>query len=107
MKLLLDECVDVHFRTYIAGHEVFTTKYMGWTGISNGRLLALAAANGFDAMLTTDHSVIAQQNLSTLPLAVVVLDVASNDLTDLVTLLPNLLTALPTLAPRSCVEIRA
>ncbi len=54
MKILLDESIDVEFRTRITGHDVFTVAYMGWKGLSNGALLARAAADGFDAMITTD-----------------------------------------------------
>lgn len=74
---------------------------MGWNGIKNGRLLALAAGAGFDAMLTTDKSIEHQQNRANLPLAVIVLDVPSNDLPHLLPLVPSLLAVLANLAPKS------
>ena len=46
---------------------------MGWSGVKHGRLLALAAQS-FDAFITVDKNLPYQQNLSTLPIAVVVLE---------------------------------
>ena len=42
MKLLLDECLDSRLRRDLPDHEVKTVQEMGWDGIKNGRLLALA-----------------------------------------------------------------
>ena len=42
MKVLLDECLDWRLRRDLPGHEVKTVQEMGWDGIKNGRLLALA-----------------------------------------------------------------
>jgi len=105
MKILLDECVDVRLRTDIVGHDVFTVAFMGWKGIHNGRLLALAAADGFDALITTDRGYEHQQNLATLPVAIVIVMAPSNDFDDVRLFVPSLLTALQTLAPRSLVRV--
>jgi|SRR5881394_307614 predicted nuclease of predicted toxin-antitoxin system len=105
MKLLLDECLDIRFRQHLIGHDAFTVSFMGWSGISNGRLLALAAAEQFDALVTTDRNLEHQQNLTTLPLAVVVLLAASNDIADLTTLVPDLLGALTSLKPRTLIHV--
>ena len=43
MKLLLDENLPHKLRHEIAGHEVVTAGYMGWSGIENGELLALVS----------------------------------------------------------------
>jgi hypothetical protein len=86
VKLLLDECVPVDFRHHVIGHDVFTCVSMRWTGIGNGRLLALAAGDGFEAVITTDGNMEHQINPATMPVAVVILDVPSNDLADLVPL---------------------
>jgi hypothetical protein len=42
-------------RNELPGHEVFTTSYMGWTGIGNGELLRRAATAGFDVLITNDR----------------------------------------------------
>jgi len=50
---------------------------MGWCGRKNGELLALAAAE-FEAFITVDQNLPYQQNIATLPIAVVVLVTPSN-----------------------------
>jgi len=101
MKVLLDENLPHELRHHLAGHDAFTVSYMGWGGKKNGALLKLAGANGFDVFLTMDNGVAYQQNTATLPLAVVVLRAPSNDMSDLVPLVPALLVRLKQLAPRS------
>ena len=98
---MLDECVDGRLRTRIPGHEVYTVAYMGWAGTKNGELLRLAAAHGFEALLTTDRSIRHQHNPATLPLSVIWLDVASDDVDDLLPLVEPLLALLLTLTPRT------
>jgi hypothetical protein len=105
MKLLLDECVHQDFRHDIAGHDVYTVGYQRWSGIKNGRLLTLAAANGFDALVTTDRNLEYQQKLATLPPAIVVLQPRSHDLEDLYAPVPNLLAALASLEPRAITHV--
>jgi len=51
-------------------HEVKTVSEMQWSGITNGKLLALAAGQ-FDVFITVDKNMSRQQNLSTLPLPVI------------------------------------
>ena len=72
---------------------------MGWSGKENGELLALAADSGFDAMLTKDAGVQYEQNLSNLPLSVIILKAATNDLEDVLPLVPALLGLLKNLSP--------
>src|SRR4051794_4424394 len=90
----------------LTGHDAYSVVYMGWNGIKNGRLLALAAADGFGAFLTTDRNLEHQQNLATLPIAIIVLEAASNDIGDMLPLVPNLLTALNSLQRRSVTHVR-
>src|SRR6266566_3966206 len=106
MKLLLDECLPVDVRLLIQGHDVFTVAFMGWRGIKNGQLLALAGNNGFDALVTTDSSIERQQNLSTLPVAVIILHAPSNDIDDLKPLVPGLHTVLGSLVAKSIHHVR-
>lgn len=77
---------------------------MGWSGVSNGKLLALAAVD-FDAFITVDKNLPYQQNLSTLPIAVVLLDAYSNELAVLLPLVPRLEQALSSLAPGTFIRI--
>ena len=105
MKVLLDECVDVALRTQIVGHEVFTVSYMKWKGLRNGQLLAAAVAEGFEVLLTTDRSVPYQQHLATLPIAVVILHAATNDLEDLEPLVPGLRAVLNHVQPGTVSDV--
>ena len=77
---------------------------MGWAGVKNGKLLALAA-NEFDAFLTVDKNLPYQQNLTTLPIAVLVLDAVSNELSELLLLVPALERELSSLKSRTYVRI--
>ena len=106
MKILLDECMPQRFRAHVVGHDVFTTGYMGWAGIKNGALLALAANDGFDALVTTDKNIQFQQNVTALPIAVVVLDAVGNDIPSLLPLVPPLLAVLANLPPRTVTHVR-
>jgi predicted nuclease of predicted toxin-antitoxin system len=89
MKLLLDENLPHQLRRELPGHDCFTVAYMGWAGIENGELLALAASEGFEALITKDADLQYEQNLKDPPMAVVVLRAASNDLDDIRPLLPR------------------
>jgi hypothetical protein len=68
--------------------------------------LALAAAS-FDAFVTVDKNLAFQQNLATLPIAVLVLDSVSNELHALLPLMPTLERELEKVVPRSYVVVRA
>ena len=79
MKILLDENIDVRFKKYFpVAYEVFTVKDMGWKGIKNGELLLLLKQNAFKAWIVVDKNIPYQQNVSTLPCLVIVLDVYRN-----------------------------
>ena len=106
MRLLLDESVPATLRRHLPKHEVRTAVEMGWSGVKNGQLLALAAASGFEAFITVDKNLPFQQNLSTLPIALLVLDALSNEVQKLRPLLPKLELELVSLKPRTYVLIR-
>jgi hypothetical protein len=100
MRLLLDESIPSRLRRSLNEHSVRTVVEAGWSGVKNGRLLALAAAE-FDAFVTVDKNLPFQQNLATLPIALVVLDSVSNELSVLLPLVPALLRELASLKPKS------
>jgi predicted nuclease of predicted toxin-antitoxin system len=89
MRLLLDESVPRRLGRSLGNHEVRTVVDMGWSGVKNGRLLALAALE-FDALITVDKNLPHQQNLSSLPVSVVLLDARSVTLAELLALVPAL-----------------
>jgi uncharacterized protein DUF5615 len=89
VKILLDECVDRRLAKEIYGHEVQTVAGMGWAGIKNGDLLALAEKQ-FEVFVTVDRNLSFQQNLTVYNIAVIVLRGRSNRLRDLRPLVPEL-----------------
>lgn len=82
MKILLDECVPKRLGRALFEHQVMTTPQAGWAGIKNGELLGRAAED-FDIFVTVDRNLAFQQNLSSLPLPVVVIHARSNKLRDI------------------------
>jgi hypothetical protein len=93
MRILLDECIDRRFAREIVGYEVKTVPQMGWAGVKNGKLLALAVKE-FDVFITVDRNLTFQQNIPRFDIAVVVLQAPSNSLAALKPLAPNLLAVL-------------
>jgi hypothetical protein len=106
MKVLLDECLPVDLRLHIANHEVFTVAFMAWKGLKNGRLLSAAAQAGFEVMVTADGGIPYQQDPARLPFAVVVLNAASNQLADLLPLVPALQGALDALPAKGIYRVQ-
>ena len=104
MRLLLDESVPSRLRRSLVGHEVRTVVEMGWSGVKNGELLALAATE-FDAFITVDKNLPYQQNLAMLPVAVIVLDAPSIELPALLPLLPALERVLASLNRKTYVRV--
>ena len=107
MKLLLDENLPHQMRLELPGHEVVTTAYMKWVGVENGELLRLAAAAGFDALLTNDRGLEYEQNLNALPIAVVVVIAKSNTIEAIRPLYGQLLMTLQGLSPRAFAKLSA
>jgi len=93
MRLLLDECVDWRLLRDLFEFDAKTVRQMGWTGIENGELLALAERE-FDVFVTVDKNLSFQQNLAGLRISVLVLRGRSLRLSDLRVLVPKLRTAL-------------
>jgi len=107
VKLLLDENLPHQVRLELPGHDVFTTAYMKWGGIENGELLRLAAAAGFDALITNDRGLEYQQNLGALPLAVIVIVAKANTIEAIRPAYRELLEILKRLRPCEFVKLSA
>ena len=88
MRILLDESLPRPLARLLPEHEVRTVAAMGWTGIRNS---------------TADQNLGHQQNLSALP--IVVLVAPTNRIEYLRPLIPALLRTLQTLAPRQLVRV--
>jgi hypothetical protein len=84
----------------LVGHDVSTVAHEGWASLANGALPRQAAV-AFDVLLTADQNIEFQQNLSALPLTVIVLVAASNRLESLEPLVPAVLDAVNHLKART------
>ena len=81
MKILFDEGMPKSLaRHFPKGMEVSAVRQMGWDTKDNGELLQLAARESFRAMITLDRNMEHQQNLDTLPIAVIVLHSLEQDI---------------------------
>ena len=80
MKILLDENIDVKFKTPFPAddHQVYTVRDRQWSGTKNGALLKLIQENQFDCWVVADKNLPYQQNIASLPCIAVVLDVFRN-----------------------------
>jgi predicted nuclease of predicted toxin-antitoxin system len=100
MRVFLDECVDWRLARDLVGHQIMTARQMGWSSIENGQLLALAAQE-FDVFVTVDRNLSYQQNLTAVPISVIVLRAATNRLAELRLLVPEVLAAIGSAKPGS------
>jgi predicted nuclease of predicted toxin-antitoxin system len=78
MKLLLDENLPKRLKQDFTECEIFITADLGWTGVTNGRLLELLIANNFNALLTFDKNLQHQQNFTRCSIAVLVIEASDN-----------------------------
>lgn len=106
MRVLLDECVPKRLRRELPGHDVVTVVEMGWSGITNGKLLALAAEH-FECFLTVDANIEKQQHLPAIPVAILLVRAVSNDPITLAAMGPEIQAALSTIQPRQFVTVVA
>ena len=104
MRLLLDESIPVELKHHLPAHQVSSVREMGWAGSRNGLLLA-RAARPFDVLITVDRNIQFQQNLASLPIAVIVLAAQANTLPALIPLVPKLEAALPSISPRKLIVV--
>src|ERR1039457_4514815 len=99
MRTLIGECLDWRLGRALTGHDCLSVQKMGWGGIKNGRLPALAQAE-FGVFLTADRNLNFQQNTTKFQIAVVVLVAGSTQLNKTLPLMPKVLALLPGLTPR-------
>ena len=94
VNILLDECVDRRFARDLVGHSVTTVQRRGWSGIKNGKLLALAEKE-FDAFITVDRKLSSQQDLTKFRISVLLPRARTNRLEHIRPLAAGLLEKLP------------
>ena len=89
----------------LRGYElVVTVPEAGLAGLKNGELLRRVVGM-FDVFITTDKSIQYQQNLAAHAIAFVLLRVQSNDITDILPLVPRLIARLDGLGAGELVVI--
>ena len=106
MRILLDESVPGRLGALLTGHSTVTVQRQGRASVKNGKLLALAA-DEFDVLLTADKGMEYQQNLATLPVAILIVLARSNRVEDLAAAVPAILSALAELKPRTLRKVAA
>jgi predicted nuclease of predicted toxin-antitoxin system len=106
MRILLDEDLPRRLGALLVGHDASTVQRSGWSGIKNGKLLALAAAR-FDVFLTMDGNLEFQQNLATLPIAILVVEAVSNRMEHLASVVPSILEELKHPPPKGLRRVAA
>ena len=104
MRVLLDECVHAGLKKALPTHNILTVSDMGWSGITNGRLLQLISGQ-FDLFLTVDTKMPHQQNLKGLPFAIFFLAIADNNFSSYTPLLPLLERNIPSALPGQIIHI--
>jgi predicted nuclease of predicted toxin-antitoxin system len=92
MRILLDECVNPRVLAAFQGHEVKTVIEMGWGGITNGKLLALAQEE-FDVFVTLDQNIEHQLNMRKIGLGLLVVKVPDNKIKFYEPIFPQMLEA--------------
>lgn len=105
MRILIDECLDERFRSYLRGHDCQTARYAGLAGLDNGALLIAAEAAKFDVFLTVDQGIEYQQNLSSRKIAMIIFHTKSNRLKDLLPHVPACLALIESIRPGQIIRI--
>jgi len=72
LRVLLDESAPRLIKTRLPELSISTVQEMGWAGLTNGELLAMAERE-FDVFITADKQLRYQQNLTGKRLSVIVL----------------------------------
>jgi predicted nuclease of predicted toxin-antitoxin system len=99
VKILFDEDAPRTLRRHFSGHEIVTVQEMGWAGIKNGKLLALAEGQDFEVLLTFDQNLPYQQNLAGRTIAILVIVVLNKRMETLLPLVPEIFAMLPMVQP--------
>jgi hypothetical protein len=106
MRILIDECLNWRLGRALIGHYAISAQKMGWNGIKNGKLLALAVENNFDVFLTGDRNLTFQQNATEFSIAIVVLESEGIQLQHTLPLMPKVIALLPKLKPGQVVRVK-
>jgi predicted nuclease of predicted toxin-antitoxin system len=106
MRILIDECLNWRLGRALTGHYAVSAQKLGWSGVKNGKLIALAVENGFEVFLTGDRNLTFQQNLTEFAIAIIVLEAEGIQLHHTLPLMPKVLALMPTLKPGQVVRVK-
>jgi len=106
MKVLLDECAPRQLKAFLAAEGYFcrTVQEEGWSGIQNGKLLALADP-AFDVLITIDKGIQYQQNMTGRRIAIIIVHGRSNRLIHLSPHFPACVEVLKSIHPGQVVQV--
>ncbi len=105
MRVLVDECLNWRIcRALSDEHDCTSVQKMGWGGITNGDLLALAQ-DQCDVLITGDRNLSFQQNISNYHIAVIVLHAPTTKLDDTLFLMEQVKGLLPKTKPGEIVHV--
>ncbi len=106
MKILPDESLPRKLRNdFGGGHEVFTVRDQDWLGKKNGELLILMIEAKFELFVTADRNLPYQQNLSRMPLTIIVLCGKDNRRETLRVLIPKIFKRISEKNEQNVIEI--
>ena len=77
MRILFDQGTPVPLRNALSRHIVETAYERGWQLLTNGELLDVAEAAGFEVLVATDQGLRYQQNLAKRRIRILVLNTAN------------------------------
>jgi hypothetical protein len=96
MRVLLDESVPRALGFELEGHFVRTAQSVGFSTLSNGKLMQAMVEMGFEVLITFDQNLPYQQN-SNLPVAIIILIAQNNRVETAKCFADGILKALTTL----------
>ena len=105
MKLLLDENMPFSLARQLISHDCSSVTRLGWSGMKNGKLLAMAESKGFDVLITLDDNIPAEQNFTHRKISVLILKPDKQGRKPINELTTAIETALQSLAPGSILRI--
>jgi hypothetical protein len=103
MKILIDECLARALKRHLG---ITTARpYRRWSGKKNGELLTVATGEQFEVLVTIDQGMEHQQNLVVRDIALLVIKATSNQIEDLVPIMPAARAGLDNIQPGSVVRV--
>jgi predicted nuclease of predicted toxin-antitoxin system len=104
-RVLVDECLPVQLHRWLDEFDVRIVAFMGWKGKRNGELLAAAAEEKFEVLLTNDRFLPREHDAGGYRLGIVVL--TSHRLRAVERLVPAIAEALAGVSPGTVVRVAA